>query len=47
MTVMTSDDSDRLFEVGPGEGGEPFEETGLRQRTDFQSRAPQGFSQPS
>ena len=40
MTVMTSDDSDRLFEVGPGEGGDPFEENGLRQRSDFQSRAP-------
>jgi hypothetical protein len=39
MTVMTSDDSDRLFEVSAGAGREPFEENGLRQRTDFQSRA--------
>lgn len=37
---MTSDGSNRLFEVGDGGGAEPFEEDGLRQRTDFQSRAP-------
>mgnify|MGYP001199877096 CR=1 FL=1 len=36
---MTSDGSDRLFEVG-GDRAEPFEEDGLRRRTDFQSRAP-------
>lgn len=36
---MTSNGSDRLFEVD-GDGAEPFEEDGLRRRTDFQSRAP-------
>lgn len=40
MTVMTSDDSNGLFEISAGPGAEPFEENGLRQRTDFQSRAP-------
>lgn len=40
MTIMTSDESNRLFEVGAVVVGEPFEENGLRQRTDFQSRAP-------
>ena len=39
MTAMTSNGSDRLFEVD-GDGAEPFEEDGLRRRTDFQSRAP-------
>lgn len=37
---MTSDESNRLFEISAGPDGEPFEEDGLRQRTDFQSRAP-------
>jgi len=37
---MTSDESNRLFEVGAAAGGEPFEEDGLRDRTGFQSRAP-------
>ncbi len=37
---MTSDESNRLFEVDTAAGGEPFEEDGLRNRTDFQSRAP-------
>lgn len=40
MMAMTNDGSNRLFEVGDGAGAEPFEEDGLRQRTDFQSRAP-------
>ena len=37
---MTSDGSNRLFEVGDEEGAELFEEDDLRRRTDFQSRAP-------
>jgi len=37
---MTSDESNRLFEISAGPDGEPFEENGLGQRTDFQSRAP-------
>ena len=37
---MTSDRPDALFEVPVGAGGEPFEESDLRRRTDFQSRAP-------
>ena len=37
---MTNDGSGRLFEVPHCAGGEPFEMDGLRQRTDFQSRAP-------
>lgn len=37
---MTSDESNRLFKVSAVAGGEPFEEDGLRQRTDFQSQAP-------
>lgn len=32
--------NDELFEVPAGDGGEPFEESGLGRRTDFQSRAP-------
>lgn len=39
MTAMTSDESNRLFEVGDDGGAEPFEEDGLRRQTDFQSRA--------
>ncbi len=38
--AMTSDESNRLFEIGVAAGEEPFEEDGLRNRTDFQSRAP-------
>lgn len=37
---MTNDGSNRLFDVGDGSGAGPFEEDGLRQRSDFQSRAP-------
>src|SRR4051794_29960851 len=40
MMAMTSDESNRLFEIGAAAGEEPFEEDGLRNRTDFQSRAP-------
>lgn len=36
---MTSKGSDRLFELPTGVGGEPFEESNLRRRTSFQSRA--------
>ncbi len=32
--------NDGLFELPAGDGGEPFEESDLRRRTDFQSRAP-------
>jgi hypothetical protein len=40
MMAMANDGSNRLFDVGDGSGAEPFEEDGLRQRSDFQSRAP-------
>lgn len=37
---MTRDTSNRLFEVDARAHAEPFEADGLRQRTDFQARAP-------
>ncbi len=40
MMAMTSDESNRLFEIDAEAGGESFEEDGLRNRTNFQSRAP-------
>lgn len=36
---MTNDGSNRLFEVGNGAGAEPFEEDGLRRRTDTRTRS--------
>ncbi len=37
---MTTDGSNRLFELGPDAGANPFEDDAVRQRADFQSRAP-------
>lgn len=38
MITMTNNRHDGLFELPAGAGGEPFEQSDLRRRTDFQSR---------
>lgn len=38
--TLTNNRHDGLSSLPAGPGGEPFEERGLGQRTDFQSRAP-------
>lgn len=44
MIAMKTDRSNRLFELGPDAGADPFEDEAVRKRADFQSRAPRAFS---